>query len=154
VRSEHFHRGDLLAGELDELLIADPFHDPSFRNMLDLLGMDTRVCLIEWLRQKGEYKVAACPYQTTLRLACADTQDHTTGSKATERPLSAVRADRPFLGALREAESPDRLCANRFPQLCCSTNLAARRFWPAIERPFLRAADGACSLCLTATGVE
>jgi hypothetical protein len=61
VRSEHFHRGDLLAGELDELLIADPFHDPSFRNMLDLLGRDTRVCLIEWLRQKGEYKVARLP---------------------------------------------------------------------------------------------
>ena len=61
VRSEHFHRGDLLAGELDELLIADPFHDPSFRSMLDLLATDTRLCLIEWLRKKGEYKVAPLP---------------------------------------------------------------------------------------------
>lgn len=61
VRSEHFHRGDLLAGELDELLIADPFRDPSFGSMLDLLATDTWLCLIEWLRKEGEYKVAALP---------------------------------------------------------------------------------------------
>ena len=61
VRSEHFHRGDLLAGELDELLIADPFRDPSFRSMLYLLAMDTQACLIEWLRKKGEYEVARLP---------------------------------------------------------------------------------------------
>ena len=59
VRSEHFHRGDLLAGELDELLIGDEFRDPSFRSMLSELATDTRVCLIEWLRKAGEYKVAS-----------------------------------------------------------------------------------------------
>ena len=59
VRSEHFHREDLLAGELDELLIGDEFRDPSFRSMLSELATDTRVCLIEWLRKAGEYKVAS-----------------------------------------------------------------------------------------------
>ena len=57
VRSEHFHRGDLLAGELGPLLISDPFHDPSFREMLDVLATDTRVCLIEWLRRNGDYNL-------------------------------------------------------------------------------------------------
>ena len=59
VRSKHLHRGDLLAGELYDLLISDPFHDPSFAAMLDVLSRATRTCLIEWLRKKGKYEVAA-----------------------------------------------------------------------------------------------
>ena len=39
----------------------DPFKDPSFGSMLDLLGTNTRVCLIEWLRKKGEYEVVRLP---------------------------------------------------------------------------------------------
>ena len=58
VRSDHFHRGELLAGELRSWLISDPFLDPSFDDMLRTLNTLTRVCLIEWLRCKGEYKVA------------------------------------------------------------------------------------------------
>ena len=61
VRSKHFHRAGLFGGELSELLINDPFQDPSFGNMLDLLEMYTRTCLIEWLRKKGEYAVACLP---------------------------------------------------------------------------------------------
>ena len=61
VRSEHFHRGDLLAGELDEMLISDAFRDPSFDNMLRLLAADTRECLIEWLHKNGEYEITRLP---------------------------------------------------------------------------------------------
>lgn len=55
VRSGHFHRGNLLAGELGALLLSDPFHDPSFDEMLRVLAKYARVCLIEWLRCNGEY---------------------------------------------------------------------------------------------------
>jgi hypothetical protein len=67
VRSGHFHRGELLAGELRPLLISDPFLDPSFDSMLRTLNTLTRVCLIEWLRCKGEYKVVHIPRDTPQR---------------------------------------------------------------------------------------
>ena len=67
VRSDHFHRGELLAGELRPLLILDPFLDPSFDSMLRTLNTLTRVCLIEWLRRKGEYKVVHIPRDTPRR---------------------------------------------------------------------------------------
>ena len=61
VRSEHFHRGELLDDELGDLMIADPFVDPSFDGMLRKLSTTTRVCLIEWLRCKGDYSVVRIP---------------------------------------------------------------------------------------------
>ena len=61
VRSDHFHRGDLLAGELGALLLSDPFHDPSFDEMLGALATHARVCLIEWLRCSGEYPLLKLP---------------------------------------------------------------------------------------------
>ena len=67
VRSDHFHRGELLDGELRPLLISDPFMDPSFDSMLSTLNTLTRVCLIEWLRCKGEYKVVHTPRDTPQR---------------------------------------------------------------------------------------
>lgn len=63
VRSDLFHRGDLLAGELGAILLADPFHDPSFRNMLDVLATDARIAIIEWLRCRGDYKLVRIPRQ-------------------------------------------------------------------------------------------
>ena len=60
VRSEHFHRGELLANELGMM---DPFEDPSFDAMLQDLSPLTRVSLIEWLRCKGTYKVVYLPRQ-------------------------------------------------------------------------------------------
>jgi hypothetical protein len=55
VRSKHFHRGELAAGELLPFLIHDYFADPSFTEMLWELSRVCRVCLIEWLRCGGEY---------------------------------------------------------------------------------------------------
>ncbi len=37
------------------------FKDPSFDEMLRALTVMTRVCLIEWLRCGGAYKVVRCP---------------------------------------------------------------------------------------------
>lgn len=61
VRSEHFHRGELLDDELGALMLSDPFMDPSFDNMLRTLSTATWVCLIEWLRCGGKYKVLRIP---------------------------------------------------------------------------------------------
>ena len=61
VRSEHFHRGELLDDELGALMLSDPFKDPSFDGMLRTLSATTRVCLIEWLRCKGDYRVVRIP---------------------------------------------------------------------------------------------
>lgn len=55
VRSQHLHRGELLAGELAPFIMHDYFGDPSFDDMLRDLGMLTRICLIEWLRCGGSY---------------------------------------------------------------------------------------------------
>jgi hypothetical protein len=57
VRSGHVHRGELAAGELLPMLIRDDFADPSFDEMLGELQRTCRVCLIEWLRCGGQYKV-------------------------------------------------------------------------------------------------
>jgi hypothetical protein len=57
VRSEHVHRGKLSAGELLPMLMHDHFVDPSFDEMLRTLSRTCRVCLIEWLRRDGTYKV-------------------------------------------------------------------------------------------------
>lgn len=57
VRSRHVHRGQVEAGELGPLLLSDFFGDPSFDEMLRRLTSTVRVCLIEWLRRKGEYAV-------------------------------------------------------------------------------------------------
>lgn len=57
VRSKHLHRGELAAGELLPILIQDYFADPSFDEMLGELSRVCRVCLIEWLRRRGEYVV-------------------------------------------------------------------------------------------------
>lgn len=57
VRSRHLHRGELSAGELSPMLLNDYFADPSFSQMYQVLYKVTRVCLIEWLRAGGKYKV-------------------------------------------------------------------------------------------------
>jgi hypothetical protein len=56
-RSEHLHRGILVADEFASLLLGDPFADPSFDEMLTVLSQVTRICLIEWLRCRGQYKL-------------------------------------------------------------------------------------------------
>jgi hypothetical protein len=61
VRSQHLHRGTLSAGELLPMFIHDDFKDPSFDQMLWALSPICRVCLIEWLRCKGEYDVIRLP---------------------------------------------------------------------------------------------
>ena len=43
------------------MLVHDYFKDPSFDEMLRELSPITRVCLIEWLRCGGSYKVVRCP---------------------------------------------------------------------------------------------
>jgi len=58
VRSKHVHRGELAADELLPMLIHNYFKDPSFDEMLDKLSRISRVCLIEWLRCGGQYKIA------------------------------------------------------------------------------------------------
>jgi len=57
IRSEHVHRGKLSAGELLPMLMHDHFMDPSFDEMLRTLSRVCRICLIEWLRCDGKYKV-------------------------------------------------------------------------------------------------
>jgi hypothetical protein len=57
VRSEHLHRGKLSAGELFPMLMHDHFKDPSFDEMLRVLSPICRICLVEWLRCEGSYKV-------------------------------------------------------------------------------------------------
>jgi hypothetical protein len=61
VRHGHLHRGELAAGELLPMLVHDYFMDPSFHEMLTELSVISRVCLIEWLRRGGTYKVVRCP---------------------------------------------------------------------------------------------
>jgi hypothetical protein len=57
IRSDHLHRAQLSGGELLPLLIDDHFRDPSFDDMLRILVVATRTCLIEWLRREGQYQV-------------------------------------------------------------------------------------------------
>ena len=57
VRSKHVHRGYLASDELLPALIHSPFQDPSFDEMISELSRVSRVCLIEWLRCSGDYKL-------------------------------------------------------------------------------------------------
>jgi hypothetical protein len=61
VRNRHVHRGELAAGELLPMLIHNNFADPSLDEMLSELSWICRVCLIEWLRCGGQYKVVHPP---------------------------------------------------------------------------------------------
>jgi len=61
VRSKHLHRGELAAGELLPMLMHDHFRDPSFDEMLRMLSRVTRLCLIEWLRCGGDYRIVRLP---------------------------------------------------------------------------------------------
>jgi hypothetical protein len=61
VRSEHPHRGALAAGELLPMLMHNHFMDPSFDEMLRVLSTLSRMCLIEWLRCGGNYRVVRVP---------------------------------------------------------------------------------------------
>ena len=55
VRSGHLHRGELVGGELVQILMQSYFGDPSFDMTLSVLTQTTRACLIEWLRCGGRY---------------------------------------------------------------------------------------------------
>ncbi|MBC7945482.1 MAG: hypothetical protein H7X91_09540 [Burkholderiales bacterium] len=61
VRSRHMHRGELASGEFLPSLVNNDFADPSFDEMLRELWKTCRLCLIEWLRCGGEYKVVSLP---------------------------------------------------------------------------------------------
>jgi hypothetical protein len=61
VRSNHVHRGELVAEELAARLMVDSFADPSFDDMLTSLSRAARVCLITWLRKGGVYKLLSLP---------------------------------------------------------------------------------------------
>ena len=62
VRSKHVHRGELVAGELLPMLIHNHFMDPSFDKMHRALSAISRICLIEWLRCGGTYRVVRMPH--------------------------------------------------------------------------------------------
>jgi hypothetical protein len=57
VRSKYVHRGELSTGELLPMLFYNSFMDPTFDEMIRYLLQVSRVCLIEWLRCKGDYKL-------------------------------------------------------------------------------------------------
>ena len=59
VRHGHLHRGELAAGKLLPMLVHDHFMDPSFDEMLSALTAISRLCLIEWLRCGGSYRVSS-----------------------------------------------------------------------------------------------
>jgi hypothetical protein len=67
IRSKHLHRGELAAGELLPMFMHDHFHDPSFDEMLRVLSPVTRLCLVEWLRCGGEYRVVRLPRYANRR---------------------------------------------------------------------------------------
>jgi hypothetical protein len=55
VRSNHFHRGELVDHELAPSFGTDYFEDPSFDSMIRQLAERTQICLVEWLRCGGSY---------------------------------------------------------------------------------------------------
>ena len=61
IRSGHLHRGELAAGELLPMFLHNHFRDPAFDEMLRTLSTVTQICLIEWLRFKGEYQIIRIP---------------------------------------------------------------------------------------------
>lgn len=66
VRSGHFHRGELAAGELAPMLLYSDFHDPSFDETISALTRITRICLIEWLRRGGTYTLKRVRDETRM----------------------------------------------------------------------------------------
>lgn len=69
IRSEHVHRGELVAGELLPMLMHNHFMDPSFDEMLRALSAISRMCLIEWVRCGGTYRVVRMPHAKPTRSA-------------------------------------------------------------------------------------
>jgi len=69
VRSKHLHRGELASDELLPMLIHNPFKDPSFDEMIGELSRVSRVCLIEWLRCRGDYTLVRLPRSKRTRAA-------------------------------------------------------------------------------------
>jgi hypothetical protein len=69
IRSKHVHRGELVAGELLPMLMNNYFMDPSFHQMLRELSDISRICLIEWLRCGGTYRVVRIPHANSTRAA-------------------------------------------------------------------------------------
>jgi len=63
-RSEHFHRGVLVADDLPNMLFGDPFSDPSFDAMLRELWRAARICLVEWLSRGGRYQFVRLTRET------------------------------------------------------------------------------------------
>ncbi|MCC6611692.1 MAG: hypothetical protein IT515_18725 [Burkholderiales bacterium] len=57
LRSRHVHHGALAADDIAPLLFGDPFRDPSFHEMITMLSQVTRICLVEWLRRGGRYRI-------------------------------------------------------------------------------------------------
>lgn len=103
VRSKHVHRGELAAGELLPMLIYNPFKDPSFDEMISELSRISRVCLIEWLRRKGEYKVVRLPNADRIlhtssipgvRNGAGKKRDLTPRSRLTRRKRHAAERER------------------------------------------------------------
>lgn len=71
VRNKLVHRGYLAAGEFLSRLGDNYFRDPSFDEMLRILSIITRTCLIEWLRCGGQFKAVRLPrahYQSAAQL--------------------------------------------------------------------------------------
>jgi hypothetical protein len=61
IRSGHFHRGRLVDEELAPKFGTDYFEDPTFDELLRELYKSCRICLIEWLRQGGSYRLQWLP---------------------------------------------------------------------------------------------
>jgi hypothetical protein len=55
IRSNHFHRGRVIAEELTPRFGTRYFEDPTFDELLRALHENCRICLIEWLRRGGNY---------------------------------------------------------------------------------------------------
>ena len=89
IRSKHLHRGELGAGELVPMLIHNPFKDPSFDEMIRELSQISRVCLIEWLRRKGEYRLVRLPNADRSLLTSSTPGVRGRGAK-NERPGTSV----------------------------------------------------------------
>jgi hypothetical protein len=61
IRSGHFHRGRVVDEELAPRFGTNYFEDPSFDELLRSLHENCRICLIEWLRRDGNYKLQWLP---------------------------------------------------------------------------------------------
>jgi len=61
VRSAQVHRGERADNDTLRMFMNSHFMDPSFDEMLRSLSAVSRICLIEWLRCGGEYRVVRLP---------------------------------------------------------------------------------------------